>query len=226
MNNTNNTNNTNKTLVLDFDGVILDNPIASNIIIDNINNFVEIKLKNIPHKPIDINKDFFYTFGHTLLGLDAFFNIKVPLKEFNDFIYDDNTFKQVANIYENNNLNRVSQVKQLVDKYNYDVYIFSNASYKWIDFNLELLNLKNYFTHDKIITCDNHLINNNLIIKLQKKSYYIVEQIINNKNITFVEDNIVNLIEAPTYWDKYLISSNNNNNNHPDIKCINNLLYI
>lgn len=226
------------TLVLDFDGVIFDSPIANNIIVDKINNFVEIKLKHIPQrKNIDINKDFFYVYGHTLLGLKAHYNINVALEEFNNFIYDDDTLLQIANINHDstaytegsigiNIITRVEQVKKLVEKYNYDVYIFSNASYKWIDFNLHLLKLDKYFTTDKIITSDHYLMDNKLIVKPQKKSYDIVEQVINNKNIIFVEDNIVNLINAPTYWKKYLISNNNNINDNPNIECINNLLHI
>ena len=88
-----------KTLLLDFDGVIFDNPAANNIIIDKVNKFVASKLEHIPQNNIkEINKNLYATYGHTLLGLDAHYNIKVSIKEFNDYIYDDDTFIKIAKI--------------------------------------------------------------------------------------------------------------------------------
>lgn len=124
---------TRKTILLDFDGVVLKKSSAYSLVVNRCEQYVNrfVNIRN-PVKVKELNKQLYETYGHTVLGLRNI-GFDVTPEEFNRFVYgyfDKTYFRDVRP----ENYQHIKDFKKLVEKLQETetpFYIFSNAPDIW-----------------------------------------------------------------------------------------------
>lgn len=184
---------TRKTILLDFDGVVLCSPTADKFIRQRCERFVstytgirnEVTLRKL--------NTFLYTkHGHTVAGLNKLTNRRISLYSFNEAIYDNIDYCDLRAKMSKNEFN----VKLLENaQRDYDnVYIFSNARSDWV------YNVCSSFGHKlsaRVLDVSDYF------LKPDKSAYKLVDTIVEPyESLVYIDDSIVNINAAPDHWTK------------------------
>jgi hypothetical protein len=122
-------------MLVDFDGVICKNRVASNRIIQKASLYTWMKMNTDKTPPIlmreaeDICGNLYKGFGHTVLGLKAIGINDVSLKEYNDYVYNNINYGELRT-----DLMDFSEIKSLsLFCVNNDIpiFLFTNAPKTW-----------------------------------------------------------------------------------------------
>lgn len=176
-------------ILLDFDGVIINNTNISSFVASKSEQFIAKKYNLSSHKSKQLNRVFYKTHGHTAIGVDP--------KEYESHILDYNHYV-FANIDYSNLKNMITMkdkhnIKQLASSLEGEKYgLFTNAPISWCENICWAANMDIYdFIDDtKCFTSDNGL------IKPKKKIYNLVEsELKNDRTIYFIDDNEINFKE-------------------------------
>ena len=180
-----------KTLLFDFDGVLIKNSKLESIIEDKSVEFISKRLHNPPN-PKDLNRDFYRNFGHTAIGL------KYHIKKKHKLQLDCNEYINDYNEYVFSNIN-YDDLKTYISKEN--VGIFTNAPSTWCE-NIAMLMDFDIYEH---VNEDFMFTSNEGLVKPILSSYNNVEEKINT-DILFIDDSIQNLLPIlyNDRWDLYL----------------------
>ena len=214
-----------KTLLLDFDGVILRNKIIERKISKSIDKYcgdiLKIKNKKLSKK---VNKELYSSSGHSLLGLRKM-GVPKDLKEFNEKIYNIDYKELFCEITDNNikDIQKIIELKIFCQFYNISLKIWSNSPLIWCK------NFINYMTSDLegIEIINNH--NCKYLLKPEKDSYEYIENRERSNVIFFVDDklsNFLNVLNNQKWVSIYYTSSEVCSKNCNNMWMINDLSYI
>ncbi len=189
---------TKRVLLLDYDGVILRNTTANNLIakhagiytrnVTSKHNGYTVSLKDSQELCFNLYKGF----GHTLLGIQAVAIDKpsVSLKKYNSFVYSHIDYDNV--ISTNNDMKDVESVLDLCHHNNIETYVFSNSPKDWIKQTLK----RNHNINKQIIDIRDVLgvrDDDELLLKPLPKIYDLIDECFVDKEIVFVDDSACNL---------------------------------
>lgn len=225
----------NNCLLLDFDGVIINNKVINHNIANKSSLFLSEHTHIKPHQAIEINKRNYRTFGHTLYLTNYINKHKknykpLTIDDFNSYVYKEEFIHRTCMNHINSNdielfvdwVNFINEIKgsNICD----DVFIFSNAPKVWIQLTIEELEKKSQIKMniDDIISVPEEFDNT------LKPDQYPYDSFTNTKaykdKIFFVDDNETNLQYSK--WCNFLFDPLKDNrkkvkkNNENNIKII------
>ena len=194
-----------KALLLDVDGVILNQPRVLHKLGHKAVQFVQ---QHIPGKrnilqAAEINTLLYSNFGHTHRGLREVYGKKAPdVATFNQFVYDKDLLSYLM-IHDNDEIlkTRGEQIKHLVEhaiSLNIPCYLFSNAPDVWCNTILDMLSISTLIPSHQRLTSSHPVFQDNLLkpdASLYKNVATFVEQTHReNLQLVFVDDSLTNLI--------------------------------
>ena len=188
-----------RSLFLDFDGVLLDNKQANQLVSDKVTRFVSKKTRYPIRHAKMINDHFYPIYGHTTKFLNATKLSKdvVTVKEFNEFVYDEETMQQVPNLFGHEDIELYNQWASAVCRLEVDqVHIFSNAPRIWIETCLESIQ-----KHASSCICFSSIVSvpeeKEGLMKPHYHTYEYMEEIAGKgTDIIFVDDNKANFFDC------------------------------
>ena len=201
--------NKNRTLLLDFDGVIFRNQKALQLIKDRAVKFIAKKMTISEEKAETVNTELYSHYGHTVIGLNKVFDPCITMKEFNDYLYNDDLFNDIMKMnytvdYSNAKFDGID-ARRLVNYTRGEcigTFVFTNAPVRWVEFALNNICIGNLFMNQEIISAEDFD-----YVKPQKNIYTDVQSDLGNDcKITFVDDSIVNIKSAPSSWNNILFT--------------------
>ena len=211
-----------KVLLLDVDGVVCQNPKVFTAIRHKITHYVR---KHMPgrmtlQEASSVNDIVYKTYGHTLLGLQAVRQKKLPtLDDFNMAIYDQQTLEFLQNNSWNPDMQkRALEVYDLCEEAknrNIPIYLFSNAPYQWCKKVVDILELKTHLPYENILTSDHPVFQDGLL-KPNPKVYRTITDYLHHKyqdktiKFIFVDDSWMNLapVIGSTCWTPLHLDNN------------------
>jgi FMN phosphatase YigB (HAD superfamily) len=187
-----------RVLLLDYDGVILRNSHANNLIAQRAGYYTRY-VSSVHNKfmvDAKVSQDLCYNlykgFGHTLLGIDAvgFHHKDVSLKSYNGFVYSHVDYNELTNA--NNDMADVHSVFTTCKKNNIDVFVFSNSPKVWIQNTLKKQQHILHHVEDirDVLGVDD---DDALMLKPLPKIYDMIDDLFKEREIVFVDDSACNL---------------------------------
>jgi FMN phosphatase YigB (HAD superfamily) len=204
-----------KVVLVDFDGVVLKNKVADAKVAKRAGIYTWNRLNNLrPHNGLigpkqgdDICFNLYKGYGHTLLGLKDI-GIDSNMKDYNKVVYDTIDYSLVRE--SNNSFDEVRELINYCHECQYDIFMFSNAPYRWIENTLAddkdiLLSMEDV---RKVIGIDE---DDDKFLKPQKHIYDVIDAYFNRENIVFVDDNIGNIrpVMDKLTWTNFVITTSN-----------------
>lgn len=187
-------------ILFDFDGVLLNNKKINDYVVDKSVEYVEKRVNCSKSRAKIINNKVYHKLGHTA---KLFGNHKKAVQDYNDFVFNETTLKDVKKLLNENDEKHFNDVIRMKKDFSYG--IFTNTSSIWYTTILDHYNIYNSFDSNYCFDSDNGLIKPNPI------SYDSINQCVpSNLNIHFLDDNKLNILPACSYdrWSNYLISDN------------------
>jgi FMN phosphatase YigB (HAD superfamily) len=192
-----------KTLLLDVDGVVFNNPAFLNRISNKIVDYVATELRVKRDAAEHINKLLYQNYGHTQLGLQKVYNNDKSLQHFAEEVYDDNLLKDLREVAHSDDqvFKNCIAMKIFMRKCQYndvDFYLFSNAPSRWCRAIVESMGLENQISDDCIIASDHDVFGGRL--KPHKNVYENMQKLVAHTRhddcveILFVDDTFQNLV--------------------------------
>jgi FMN phosphatase YigB (HAD superfamily) len=117
-----------KTLLLDFDGVILRSSKSTKLVSNRAARYVKNHTKRLNKESHVLNTYLYKTFGHTVTGLQRIGYHEANMAEYNDFVYNNIDFDQMAKDVETEKLYTLLEHCRSFDV---DVEIFTNSPAIW-----------------------------------------------------------------------------------------------
>lgn len=159
-------------ILLDVDGVLIRDKVLLDHVKNNVVRYVKKKLPGLKRHE-QLNSLLYKSYGHTAIGLTKEFGIDT--RDFDDYVYNRYLISHLYDYFFSDEFKNDTQiVKTLCDTH--DVSFFSNAPLKWTEPIREAIDLR-------INNSDGNL-------KPKLESYLKF----GNKQITFVDDKMCNLI--------------------------------
>jgi FMN phosphatase YigB (HAD superfamily) len=209
-----------KVLLLDMDGVVLHQPNIQRYIVMRVNGFVrrhlEPVIKGISYHDAErINRTLYTTYGHTLLGLNAMFNLNIGVREYNTSVYDSTTIGYVLNFQDDKEMNkRANEIRELVSMCylaSIPVYVFSNAPLSWSNTVINMMGIA--IDKENVLGPDHPIFDENGQLKPARGTYSQVARLIghrhgNNRTMVFVDDSMTNIkaCMGMSRWKPVLLS--------------------
>ena len=198
--------NVNKKVVLiDFDGVILRNCSAYNVVVHRCEQYVNrhISIRN-PVKIKEINNQLYETYGHTAIGLRKM-GFDVTVEEFNRFVYgyiDKSYFRDVR--AENNaHIKDFANLRQHYIDQGVQMFVFSNAPDVWC--KTALVEMDPQFSD--IETLSSVMTSN---LKPEEECYNVIEKAFSSDHdLWFIDDKLQNMVPVMNRprWKKLLLTN-------------------
>lgn len=192
-----------KTVVLlDFDGVVLQNKRAHNYVTRKIEKLVQDVTgeKDIEHVK-QMNKELYTQYGHTLLGLQHM-GYNITLDDFNDYVYGNVESYRHFTFSEKEIIDVCTMIMRS-KRMNTDIMLFSNADVLW---------LTNFLRWDPTLYAIQDIVDDFGVLKPQRDCYDLVNTYLKEKleydSIYFVDDSKKNIEAAPESWVKILFNNN------------------
>lgn len=200
-----------KTLLFDFDGVLIKNSKLESIIEDKSVEFISKRLHNPPN-PKELNRDFYRNFGHTAIGLKYHVKKKHKLQQidcneyiddYNEYVFSNINYNDLKTYISKDDRAHMKRIFTITDTYHQkkNVGIFTNAPSTWCE-NIAMLMDFDIYEH---VNEDFMFTSNEGLVKPILSSYNNVEEKINT-DILFIDDSIQNLLPIlyNDRWDLYL----------------------
>lgn len=216
-------------LLLDFDGVLLNNYYINNKIQERAGLFMSSKLHISYDHAQNINKKYYKKFGHTIHLMNYLLKhmhtkSRVTLDDFNNFVYNSRFIDECADHINDSDLYVYDQWNNVIDallkkSIISNTFIFSNAPTKWLSYNVEMLNEKTMQKrnlYDKLISVPENYGN---LLKPDIRAYSGFSKNYDFDEYIFVDDNLINLVDKS--WENFLYSSESFENKYQsvDIDC-------
>jgi FMN phosphatase YigB (HAD superfamily) len=209
-----------KALLLDVDGVILNQPRVLHKLGHKAVQFVH---RHVPGKrnilqAAEMNTMLYSTFGHTHRGVRELFGKKaVSVAAFNEYVYDKDLISYLT-MHANDEFlqTRGEQVRNLVE-YAVDrgvpCYLFSNAPDVWCNTLLDMLDMNTWIPFHNRLTSSHPVFQENLLkpdTTLYKNVATFIEQSHRDTmQMVFVDDSLINLVPVlhSTVWKPVLLKA-------------------
>ena len=188
-----------KTLLLDYDGVVLKSKNLMEYQLRKSAKFVNKHTKMPYNICKDMNKQYYPKYGHTVTMLNKMFDIPVTLKDYNDYVFDFNTIKKLKGLVDLTTYEHGHSFKNVFDycqANDISWYIYTNAHINWVIYFSYLLDID--IPLDKIIWPLNLS-----LLKPNQESYDTIEKELLNSNFIMVDDSMNNLVipqSRPSKW--------------------------
>lgn len=206
-----------KVMLLDYDGVVLRNNVASNLIAKRAGLYTRnvISMKNnylVENRAAeDMCFNLYKGFGHTLLGINAvgINDPQVSLKYYNDFVYSHIDYDELR--LTNNDMQDVKKLVELCHERGINTYMFSNSPKMWIKQTLghkqQELARDIFDVRDILNIRDDDA----TMLKPQFAIYDLIDHIFKDYNIIFVDDSACNFqyTLSKSNWTNILFSKLN-----------------
>ena len=206
-----------KVVLLDFDGVVLRNrmadvQVAKRASIYTVQQLNKHKFSRHYRRIVDtsLGSDVCYNmykgYGHTVLGLKDIGVKTCHLKDYNQMIYD--TLDYAVLRKNNNDFNDVKTVINYCLESDYDIFMFSNAPWKWISNmlkdNKDILDVVKDVR--QVLKLDE---DNEQYLKPYQLIYDVINSHFKDRNIIFIDDNIGNIkpVIHNITWTNIVLSS-------------------
>ena len=191
-----------KTLLLDYDGVVLRNTYLSQYQLNRSAKFVQ-KHSHLSYQTCkEINSKYYPKHGHTVTLINKMFNKNVTLEEYNDYVFSLRHLKKLnhlvdAQTYEHGNA--FNKLFEFCQANNMQWHTYTNAHINWVLNFSNLLDLPMISAKNIIWPLDISL------LKPNKVSYDIIEKELCDygSSFTMVDDSLLNLTiprERPNKW--------------------------
>lgn len=171
-------------LLLDFDGVLFGNKKCLDLVVRKSTQFTRLHVPNYDPKTFDYRRH-----GHTVPMLKKEFNKDVDFQDYNDYVFDEEMFRQCTDLigtedYERSELWKIAMKGKRRD-------IFSNAPSVWVHTLLSLTGLESSFE-------DSHIICSDTIkdLKPSLTSYIKAKDILGEDDYVFLDDSPINVYAA------------------------------
>jgi FMN phosphatase YigB (HAD superfamily) len=201
-----------KTLLLDFDGVILNTPRSAKVVSIKANKFVQKFLHTSTHHSTIINKYLYKTFGHTAIGLQKL-GYDTDIQEYNRFVYNDIDYKTIFGELQYTHSKDIENVNKIIDhcrRKNINISIFSNSPSVWYINALYYMGINTSTL--SAIDLENHIKPNKIVFDTIEKKYLDCDRFI------FVDDSFVNFSNTlmnPKWYNIMLDTGTTENINIP-----------
>lgn len=195
-----------RALLLDVDGVVLNQPRVMTRVSYKVCSYVMRcvpKINNLM-QAMDMNTMLYTSFGHTQIGLKTLYGKHAPsLKEFNEAVYDDDLLTYLG-IHESDDIlmQRGDKIRSILIKahmMNIPCYIFSNAPDVWCNKVLEMLSMDEFIPMSNRLS-SSHPVFEDFLLKPDHKLYENVATFIQQTHrdksmeLLFVDDSFTNII--------------------------------
>lgn len=194
-----------KSIIADMDGVLLRHPKLLKMVSDRATGFVKkcINPYMSDKKAKKINEVLYKNFGHTVIGLNTIYKTDVSVKQFCDYVYDNDFIQNMPHVDRDNCFYEGQyEVNNLIQKLNQkgiSFYVFSNAPVKWCETALNMMNIE--LDTEKIIGCDSNIYGDQMLLKPEKEAYIKIADHIYDiggfpykTQLIFMDDQMINLI--------------------------------
>lgn len=195
---------TNTNILLDFDGVVIQNKRIASIITDRSESFIAKKYNLSKSHSARVNRVFYKTHGHTAIGIDPQ-NYKQHVMEYNAYVFSRLDHSFLRAYITANDVRSLSNILSLGRKYG----LFTNAPISWCEEVCALahVDLYDFIDPSKCFTSDEGL------IKPKKEIYQRVEsKIEGDERIHFIDDNAINFEAIRDFdtdrWNTILLRPN------------------
>ena len=194
------------TILLDFDGVVFDNPRVHALITERSVAFTQRRLKLRTLKEARyINSSLYPIKGHTARILDD----PNDIHEYNREVFDESFLYQVHTLVDSNDIHHaqrlVSLRKRVPKKYTFHLCTNATRSYCETIFHAMGLSMSDLFDMSYVFTSENGL------VKPQPEFWKHIEHTCPEQRLTLVDDSPLNIlgINALPRWDAVLINESN-----------------
>lgn len=194
-----------KALLLDVDGVILNQPRVLHKLGHKAVQFVHQHVpgnKNIL-QAAEINTMLYTTFGHTHRGVREIFGKKaLSVSAFNEFVYDKDLISYLT-MHVNDEIvqTRGQQVRKLVEHAmdrGVPCYLFSNGPDVWCNTIMDMIDMNTWIPSQNRLTSSHPVFQENLLkpdATLYKNVATFIEQSYRDTmQLVFVDDSLINLV--------------------------------
>lgn len=217
-----------KCFIFDMDGVIFRHPRTFIRLNEKVNLFVKksVNIHMDERRASQINTQLYKEFGHTLIGLQKIYNEELEIKDFNNYVYDNEFINYIKRVCDEDTVqedgNNFKDI--LLNCYNkhIPVYIFSNASNKWCKTILDKMKVLNLINDNNIICSDSNIYESEntptqIFLKPYTNTYIkVMDYIYENENckedlqFIYVDDQFKNLIPIlnSKVWRPVLMRTN------------------
>lgn len=189
-------NNEKKTLLLDFDGVIMRNNGVMKKVEEASTHYCMRYMKNVSFDYArEFNRLNYAKYGHTVVMLKEVFGVEATLDEYNDIVFGEIlNYKEIKGMLTNEDMKHAELISKVISDTRGKggiCSIFTNGCSKWIFEMNKLIGMEADFTND-LYSCD-------ILprIKPDNKAYRYVEKELRKKNAVgpyyFIDDSKKNL---------------------------------
>lgn len=186
-----------KVLLLDYDGVVLRNNVANNIIAKRAGLYTK-NVMSMQNKytvdtkaSCDLSFNLYKGFGHTLLGINAvgINHHSISLRLYNSFVYSHIDYEELQ--LTNNDMNDVQRVVELCQSKHINVFMFSNSPKYWINQTMgRKRNLKKDIPDIRDVL--NVRDDDATMLKPHAPIYDLINDMFKDKQVIFVDDSSCN----------------------------------
>jgi FMN phosphatase YigB (HAD superfamily) len=202
-----------KAIIADMDGVLFKHTALSKQVASRAISFVKKRINPYmsDRKARQINEVLYKNYGHTLIGLKELYDPTATIKDYCDYVYDNDFINQMNTIpkddifYEN-----AIEVKRFINRIRMQhihFYIFSNASVEWCMTCMKMMDID--VDTFQVIGCNSEVHGKGMSLKPYKESYVNLFNHVHDisgfeykTQMIYIDDQMINLqpiINNP-YW--------------------------
>lgn len=181
-------------LLLDFDGVILRNHPIGNIVVKRCQSMVHKSMKHVDFESCKkVNKQLYESTGHTVLGLQRLGYKDISIPEFDQLVYEKIDYKmELAEIHKTHHqdIQSINNIYKWCEASGVDMWIFSNAPDSWCYSISHMMDIP-------VLPSTRSLVSS---LKPNPECYLDVRKKVKSDKYVFVDDKMINLVNAPQDW--------------------------
>jgi len=191
--------NLNYKLLLDYDGVVFNNPRAMKLVSNRSAQFVANKLDMSFTNARMVNSTRYKVHGHTVNYLNHI-GVDTTLEEYNDFVFGKIDWNLIDLSICEDDYNRIINVQLLNQYQNQKSILFTNAPYIWVERTLEKIGTNPHVLFEDIYTCENSVD----MLKPNKNIYEHIESNYPETDLLFIDDGYLNVQGLGENWRTHL----------------------
>lgn len=192
-----------KTVLLDYDGVVFKNKIATSYIKNKSIEFIMSKSKLNFEQASKLNEVIYPTKGHTCFAID---DKKETLMDYNEFVFEKMDYNIINEFINNEDKQLYKNLIDIKNERDINFILYTNAPVMWCVHTSSAMGYRidELFSLNKMFTSDlGH-------IKPMEESYNNIEKNIKERKIHFIDDKMNNVmpIIGNDKWSGFVINDN------------------
>lgn len=202
-----------KAIVADMDGVLFKHSVLSKQVANRAISFVKKRINPYmsDKKAKQINEVLYKNYGHTLIGLNELYDSTATIKDYCEYVYDNDFITQMNTLNKDTIFNENAiEVKRFIDRIKMQqipFYIFSNASVEWCMMGMQMMDID--IEKIQVIGCNSEVHGEWMSLKPYKQSYINLLNHVHDTSgfpyktqVIYVDDQMINLqpVLNNPYW--------------------------